>query len=392
MTDDQGYNEITSSNKLSVPNIEALAARGMTMNRTYTIPLCAPSRWSFYTGLSSGHGSVTNNGMDGMVPIPKITLPKLMKSHGYLTSIIGKYGPGNNQSISSAFKMGFMESFIYPYTVDAHYTFPLLLEENGKRINYYQNYKANQARCLNGKCVYGPDLFMYKVKEFLTRNFTMPFFLVICPNIPHVGIFPGAPNVYTSPVPSINGVVSANYALSGHASMITNYIDEGLGTINQLLVQRKLINDTYVIFYSDNGAEPTLLGINAFFNSNYPLRGGKRSVYEGGIRVPFIIAGPNIPKGVINGFPIAIKNMMNTITDLVSINWNNSNYDSSYKNLFFGKPFKDPNNITISLNGNTAVIIVKDYPNKLIKVISGGNQLEVYDLINDPSEIHRLGQ
>lgn len=403
MTDDQGFGVMPGNKKIDLPHIERFISQGKKLERAYTTSLCAPSRWNAYTGSNE----VLANGFDGMVPIPEVTLPKAMRSLGYNTAIIGKYGFGSNKTISSASKMGFTYSYIYPTHVDAHITFPVTLEENGKVITFPQNKRANAAKCLKNKCAYAPNLFYTQAMQYIIEQAEQkqPFFLVWTPNIPHVGEFISTPKIITCPVPKYGAYSKLrgwSTGQKGYASMMTNYIDRDIGGLMNLLDNLTLSDNTYVLFYSDNGNEPTLLGTNKFFKANAPLRNGKGSQYEGGIRIPAAILGPRIQKNSSSKYFFHIQDLLPTITELAGNKITKDTASSSAANVWLhGDPTianDDAKPILTALCRDNvysnrctyAFISLKEWPTRVLKMLNNGKGTEVYDIIADPSETKNL--
>jgi arylsulfatase A-like enzyme len=404
MTDDQGFNVMPGNTKIALSNLERFASQGKKLQRTYTTSLCAPSRWAAYTGSNE----ILANGYDSSSPIPAVTLPKAMRTLGYNTAIIGKYGYGNNSTISAANKMGFTYSYIYPTHVDAHFTFPVTLEENGKVITFPQNRKANTARCLVNKCVFAPDLFHDKAMQYISEQAKLnhPFFLVWAPNLPHVGKFISNPRIISCPVPTYGNYRKLHgwtAGQKGYASMMTNYIDRDIGALMDKLENLTLADNTYVLYYSDNGNEPSLLRTNRFFMANYPLRDGKGSQYEGGIRVPAVIWGPGrIPAGSSSNYFFHTQDLLPTITELVGNKITKDTSSSSAASIWLHGDPKTvdstvkpilielcPDNVSNS-RCTYAFISLKEWPTRAFKMLNNGKGTEVYDVISDPSETKNL--
>jgi arylsulfatase A-like enzyme len=404
MTDDQGFAIMPGNTQINLPNLEKFVTQGKILKRTYTASLCAPSRWSAYTG----DNQILANGFDGTIPVPNITLPKAMRDMGYSTAIIGKYGFGNNKTVSSADNMGFQYSYIYPTHVDAHITFPVSLEENGRKIIFQQNRKSTVAKCLNSnRCAYGPDLFYSKAIQYIRDQAAVknPFFLVWTPNVPHVGKFTTNLKKITCPVPTYSGYSKQKWSVSqkGFASMMTNYIDRDIGGLMNLLENLGLSNNTYIMYYSDNGGEGSLLNINKRFMANAPLKSGKGSQYDGGIRVPAVIWGPGrIQAGSSSNYFFHTQNLLPTITELAGHKITTATASSSIASIWLhGDPEAVSSSIkpiyielcpdNISSNRCTyAFISLKEWPNRVLKMLNSGRGTEVYDLAVDPGETQNL--
>lgn len=400
MTDDQGYGEMPGNSLITMPNIKKFMDEGRSLNNFYTAPLCGPSRWQSLTGSNE----IRFNGFDGTIAPPTVTLPRAMQQLGYHTMIVGKYGFGGNKTISSASIMGFTESYIYPTHIDAHYTFPSFLESNGAIITFANNKKADQTKCLiPNKCSYGPDLFNSVALQYITEKAAekIPFFLVWTPNLPHVGKFQGDKHM-GSPVTKFTPYNNRPWTKSqrGHASMITNYMDRDIGQLTALLRQLNIDTNTYIVFYSDNGA-PQGLNLDVIFKSNKNLRGGKSYMYEGGTKVPAIIWGPGrIPSNTVSNYPFSSQDLLPTITELAGKKIiKNTAYKSAAQVWLEGDQAAAKSLDPISLElcpGNVdnkclyAFYNLKNWQDSLLKLLNNGNDDELYELRSDPIERNNL--
>ena len=161
ITDDLGIGGIGGP-IIETPYLSRFKNESLVMTHTYSNGLCAPSRWELLTGSNE----VDGNGLDGIIKIPNITLPKVLKKLGYVTGVVGKYGHGGYDTEGSATKMGFDYSYIYPTHKSAHYLFPEFLEKNGKVIRI--NKKTKKLCCKT--CIYSPDLFLSESMKFIDNN------------------------------------------------------------------------------------------------------------------------------------------------------------------------------------------------------------------------------
>ncbi len=354
----------------------------------------------------NGSEEVKDNGLDGQVPIPDVNLPKALRDMQYETAIFGKYGPGDAKSISSAQAMGFKYSLIYPTTTSAHVLFPVTLEKDGVSVSYPENKNANLKTCLQGKCTFAPDLFYKEALKFIAQQAKdhKPFFLVWTPNIPHVGTYPKRSWPYTSPVPTYGIYANKPWdaAKKGHAAMLS-YVDRDIGSIMDLITQLGIRDNTYVLFLADNGQEPTLLGLNTFFKANFPLRGGKRTAYEGGIRVPAVVWGADVVKNAVSNLPFDSINLLPTITDLAGKKITKPTASISYLpiwkagDLAAGQITKSPLQLQVCSKNNPkscmyAFLRTRDWPNNMYKLVNNGKADELYDVITDESENRNLAK
>jgi len=309
LADDLGYAELGcyGQKKIKTPNIDKLAAEGMKFTQHYSgNPVCAPSRCALMTGLHTGHTQVRGNkqmgGKEGWVlgstiggqwPIKAdtVTVAKILKEAGYTTGAFGKWGLGLVGTTGDPNKQGFDHFYGYICQRQAHTFYPNHLWRDGE-IEWIEANKDGKEQ------IYSHDLIAQEALKFIKTNKDRPFFLYVPFTIPHVALQVPEDSLaeYRGkwPDPPYNG--DKGYfphpnPRACYAAMVTR-MDKDVGRIMALLKDMALDDNTLVIFTSDNG--PTFNGgsDSAFFESAKPLRGLKASVYEGGIRVPYIARWP----------------------------------------------------------------------------------------------------
>lgn len=312
LADDLGYNELGcyGQKQIKTPNIDALAKSGMMFSQHYAgSAVCAPTRCSFITGKHSGHSQVRNNSAgifknkasdenpagEGQYPLAKgtETVGTMLQREGYKTCIVGKWGLGGPFNVGEPNKQGFDHFFGYLCQREAHNYFPTHLWRNDKMVKLEGNEGGKQ---LLGKH-YAPDLILKDALSFIDENHKQPFFLYYATIIPHVSLQvpendPGLAE-YRKLWPNEKAhegrgsYVSNETPHATYAAMITR-MDRYVGQLVAKLKEHGVYDQTLIIFTSDNG--PTNVGGAGatYFNSTGPLRGAKMSLYEGGIREPFI--------------------------------------------------------------------------------------------------------
>lgn len=302
LADDLGYADLGcyGQQKILTPNIDRLAAEGKRFTQFYAgSPVCAPSRCVLMTGLHTGHCFVRGNKQAepyGQLQLPSetITVAKKLKKAGYRTGCFGKWGLGVENTPGDPAQQGFDEFYGYYDQVHAHNSFPEFLYKNGKkvRLNNESTYmpKDHWTKGLGSystkKVDYSNDLCCDEALAFMDVIKDQPFFLYMPITMPHNN--GEAPEGEKMEAPSPNPYSNKDWSNDekNYAAMITR-LDDYVGKILAKLKEIGQDQNTLILFSSDNGGLP-----DNFFHSNGNLRGYKRDLTEGGIRVPMIAHWP----------------------------------------------------------------------------------------------------
>ena len=344
MADDLGWGEVGcyGQQKIRTPNIDRLAAEGMRFTRAYSgAPVCAPSRCVLMTGLNLARAPIRGNqetGEEGQIPLPAAypTWAQLLQHDaGYATCGIGKWGLGMADTEGSPMRHGFFHFFGYLCQRQAHSYYPaylwsddkkVLLDNGPKGVSPYG--KGTNFAAFRGKD-YAPDRLVAEAKQWLDQRALdhQPFFLYLPFTEPHVALQPPQRIVDSYPrdwdrPPYLGdqGYCPVERPRAAYAAMITS-LDEHVGQMMQRLKDHQMEPNTVVIFTSDNGATHDVGGVDTgFFNSVGGLRGLKGSLYEGGMRVPFIVRWPgHTPANAKCDEIVAFPDMLPTLCDLAGL-------------------------------------------------------------------------
>lgn len=327
MADDLGYGDLGcyGQDKILTPNIDLLAKEGMRFTQAYAgSSVCAPSRSSLMTGFHNGHNRVRDNLPHGVYLRPNdFTLAELFASAGYTTGGVGKWGLGEPGTWGLPNQQGFDYWYGHINQDQAHFYYPDYLWENNKLVLLQEMVMENEVGKIKGNrggenTFYTHDLFTEKAARFIGENKENPFFLYLSYTIPHFSDYPkDSPEHFI--VPDDAPYTKKNWPriAKNYAAMITR-LDGDVGRIMKLLKKLDIDENTLVIFTSDNGPYKGVSTPIAFFDSNGPYRGGKRDLYEGGIRIPFIARWKKvIPEGKENHKSIAFWDILPTFADLI---------------------------------------------------------------------------
>ena len=426
VADDLGWGDLGcyGQKKIPTPNIDRLAAGGMRFTRFYSgAPVCAPARCVLMTGRHLGHAEIRDNRQakvrfpefsEGQHPLSAAarTFPQVFREAGYATGAMGKWGLGPVGSTGDPNAKGFDLFFGFNCQAVAHSYYPATLWRNAERITINAEPVSGHAKPVTGDVdaaryvgeTYASRPIVAEAERFIADHAGGPFLLFLPFTEPHLAMHPPPETVARLPREWDDGREpyrgGAGYLphprpRAAYAAMVAE-LDDHVGRILAALDKAGVADRTLVLFTSDNGATDTG-GVDAdFFASTGGLRGHKGSVYEGGLRVPFIARLPGvIPAGVVRDAPAYFADLFPTLCAAAGL--------SPPTGL-------DGANLWPLLTGAATAI---DSPRPLVWVFAGyGGQVavrmgdvkvlrrglatkkpgawEVYDLAQDPGEEHDL--
>ncbi len=441
MADDLGYGELGSYGQeiIETPNLDALAASGMRFTQFYSgAPVCAPARCVLLTGRHSGHAHIRGNDewrergevwdfeamfrdslLEGQRPIPdeEITIAELLKTKGYRTGCVGKWGLGAPGTEGLPNLQGF--DFFYGYNCQrqAHTFYPMHLWKNRNKVvlnnelvpprtklekdadpyaeESYQKFNLND---------YSATLIHDEALGFISENIENPFFLYYASTIPHVPL--QAPKKWVDyyrakfgaeePYTGDKGYFPCRYPRATYAGMIS-YLDEQVGDIVDLLKKHNAYDNTLIVFTSDNG--PTYVGgaDTPYFDSARPFKTehgwGKGFVYEGGIRVPMIAHWPQkITAGTTSDHISYFGDVMPTLAEIAGVKMPDDRDGISFLPSLIQKNQKAHDHLYWEFPAYKGQQAVRMGKWKAVRknIMDGNMEVELYDLSVDIQEQNNI--
>ncbi|UYQ94033.1 arylsulfatase [Chitinophaga horti] len=347
IADDLGYGNLTSynpSHKVPTPNIDRLAKEGTKFTRFYAgNTVCAPSRCALMTGKHMGHAYIRGNSREAL-RAQDTTIATRLRNNGYTTGMFGKWGLGEENTSGAPEKHGFDAFYGYLNQTLAHryYTGSLVEIQQGKSVPV--TIDSTQ---------YTDDLIMQKALGFIKSNKDKPFFLYLPLTIPHAELHvpqsyiqrwlnPDGSSKFGPETPFV-AAPTASYRSqpqprAAFAGMISR-LDEDVARILAQVKELGLDDNTYIFFTSDNGPHKEGGADPEYFNSNGPLRGIKRDLYEGGIRVPLLVRAPGkVPAGAVRNDIWAFWDILPTFCALSGARVPGGTDGLSFTQAIAGKP------------------------------------------------------
>lgn len=399
LADDLGYADVgfNGQQKIRTPALDNMAREGMVLTQHYAgSTVCMPSRCSLLTGKHMGKASIRGNprwtasGKAVDLGAEDITVAEELKRVGYQTAIIGKWGLAEIADEG----MPNVQGFDYFYGYRTH---------RGAHHYYYRDiWEQDQIQPLEGNDFftkqgqYTHDVFCSKALQYISDNKENSFFLYLALTIPHYELT--VPEIEKKPYENLGWpkreMKAAHYRHDPegnvtYAGMVSR-MDRDIGRILSHLKSLGIAENTLVIFSSDNG--PEYEKKDRFFNSNGPFRGGKRDLYEGGIRVPFVAWWPGTIKGGERQDHIsAFDDFLPTVCDLIGISPTDEITGISYLPTLIGEPEKQEQREYIYWEFNERegpIQAIRKGDWKAVKFLK--KPMELYHLPADPGEASNI--
>lgn len=323
LADDLGYGDLGcyGQKKIKTPNLDRMAAEGMRFTQAYAgSTVCAPSRSSLMTGQHTGHTRIRGN-QAYPLRTEDITVAEVLKQGGFKTGVFGKWAMGLKGTSGTPSRQGFEEFFGYLSQTHAHDYYPTELFRSSALHNNEDDAVPIATNADGKKGLYSHDMFWMASSNYVRINKYFPFFMYVPYTIPHAHNALGKRTGNGMEVPNDKPYSGENWTQpeKNKAAMITR-LDDSIGHLMDYLKKLRIETNTVVFFSSDNGPHKEG-GIDPkFFNSSGPLRGIKRDLYEGGIRVPMIAWGPGtIKPGTVSDQVFTFWDFLPTAADIAGV-------------------------------------------------------------------------
>ncbi|HLR90576.1 MAG TPA: arylsulfatase [Balneolaceae bacterium] len=326
LADDLGYGDLGAygGQQIETPNLDGLSEEGIRFTQHYSgSTVCAPARSVLMTGLHTGHTPIRGNREIlpiGQHPLPEgtLTLARVLKDAGYATGAFGKWGLGGPESEGLPSLQGFDHFFGFLDQRRAHFYYPEFLFRDLKgreleRVSLDGNITDDDSERSPGSgrpieaVQYAPEVMQREALAFIEEHREVPFFLYLPMQLPHASL--EVPDEFLQIYLDENGesifdeeptpqghYVNSSMPKAAYAAMVT-FLDHQVGELIGKLDELNIADHTLVLFTSDNGSYAEGGYHYSMLNSNAPFRGGKRDLYEGGIRVPLIARWPSVVAG-----------------------------------------------------------------------------------------------
>lgn len=336
MADDLGYGDLGCYGQrlIHTPNIDRLATQGLRFTQAYAGgAVCTPSRSVLMTGLHNGHTPARDNipHYPSYLGETDVTIAEVLKAAGYRCGGIGKWSLGDAGSEGRATNQGFDSWFGYLNQDHAHYYYPEYLDDDEGRLELDGNTRL--------RVHYSHDLMTERALQFIRDSKDKPYFFYAAFTLPHFASTDE--DEHGLSVPSTDPYTERDWdeRSKKYAAMI-HRLDRDVGRIVDLVDQLGQGSKTLIIFTSDNGGHAS---VDERFNTSGRLRGFKRDLTEGGIRVPFIARWSDvIAANQISDQIIAFQDMLPTFAELAGANAPSGIDGLSVLEAFKGAQLKQP--------------------------------------------------
>lgn len=348
LSDDLGYGDYSISEGVNrtvtipTPNIQRLADAGMKFRRSYSGPVCAPSRCILMTGRHMGHCTIRGNDGSYTPLLPNDTTVAKVLQPAYTTALIGKWGLGDFNTTGYPLSQGFDFFIGQDSQVGCHDWYPNIIQNNTNgHCTLPPNVASNLGpSCLkqNAKCEWANDLYKNEAVKFigLHAKDTRPFFIYLASTTPHVGNLKGVSSKFPVPYPYMRFNNKSWSDEQKHFAAAVSAEDDMVGAVLDALNKHKIMEDTIVFFSGDNGPDSHDFHL---FDDPGPFRGKKRSLHEGGMRQTIAVQWKgHIQPGSVSDHLLVFYDFLPTAAEFAGIAYSGVDGISAVPTLLGKKP------------------------------------------------------
>ena len=414
LTDDLGFNQVGAygNTPIKTPNLDNMASKGIRFDQAYAgNTVCSPSRVSLFTGRDGRF--MANNSNTVQLTEQDVTVAHVLKYANYDTALFGKYSIGSQMGVTDPLAMGFDTWYGMYSILEGHRQYPQIMWRDGKKIRITENEGGRQG-------AYAQELFTEEAIKYIEQERQNPFFMMLTFSSPHAEL--AVPEKYSSqyqfnetPYAGMStGKPSDKYAAyypaavdkpnATLAGMVTA-LDDYVGQIIKVLEEKGILDNTLIVFTSDNGPHDEGGADPEYLKAAAPYKGQKRDLYDGGIHVPMIVQWPDkIKRPRVDSTPWLFADVLPTLADITGVNLNQvprvKTNGVSISGLLrdkpvamderllyweFAKQVGDPNSGIIGDTFQAA----REGQWKAVRY-GFDAQVELYDIIKDPHESNNL--
>ncbi|MEX2404684.1 MAG: arylsulfatase [Balneolales bacterium] len=400
MADDLGYGDLGSYGQqdIKTPRLDQMSKEGLRFTQFYSgHTVCAPSRSSLMSGMHTGRTRIRGNfSVESGERVPlepqDTTVAEVLQRAGYTTGLVGKWGLGEPETLGIPNRKGFDYFWGFLNQRRAHTYYPEYVWRNTNRVILDGNQNG-------GRKQFTHDLDMDEARGFIRAHREGPFFLYLALQTPHAELLvpddskvdylddDGNSIFEETPFPHVEQRSYSGQEMPNatYAAMISR-MDRDIGRLLDLLKDLGIDENTMVLFTSDNGPHSEGGYDPDYFNSNGPLRGIKRDLYEGGIRVPMIARMPGtIPAGEVSDQVWSMWDFLPTAAELAGTEPPQNIDGISMKNALFNQPQEDPEYLYWEFHEGVFSQAVRFGDWKAVRT-DANEPIELYDLTLDIGE------
>lgn len=392
VADDLGYADLGCYGQklIPTPNLDRLAREGMRFTQFYAgSTVCAPSRNVLMTGQHTGHALIRGNAKLALRP-EDVTVAEVLQQSGYQTYLAGKWGLGGEGTTGTPLRQGFDRFYGYLDQAHAHNYYPTFLIHDDRRVplpNIVPDEGPHGQGVASVRKAYSADLIALQAQDYLaqTAGVRAPFFLYFAPTLPHANNEARGAGME---VPDYGEFATKDWpdAEKGFAAMVAR-LDRQVGDLLRSIEGR----DTLVLFTSDNGPHREGGHDPDFFDSNGPLRGYKRGLSEGGIRVPLIAWRPGkIPAGRATDAVAYHGDILATLAEIAGAPVPAGVDSVSFLRVLRGEEATPRGPLYWEFYEGASAQAVRDGRWKAIRSPMFSGPVELYDVDADPAEQRNL--